>query len=707
MTESANKPRQLNQEAEVKNITLPKTLFLQTQLLFNRELSWLEFNRRVLEEGLDRRQPLLERLNFLSIFSSNLDEFFMIRVSGLKQQMEAGVSELSPDGMLPAAQLKAINEKLRPMLEEQVRCLNDEVLPGMASNGIIITPYRGLSDRERRELNTYFIESVFPVLTPLAVDRGHPFPYISNLSLNLGVMVDMGPGGESGGRFARVKVPPIVPRLVPIGKSDTNFTLLEELIAAHIETLFPGMNAGQCHAFRVTRDADIEIKEEEAGDLLRMMEEQLRRRRFGAYVRLEVAASMPGEMVRYIAGSLGLSVDDVYTIPGPLNIPDFSSVYKLNRPDLKHKVFMPVHPAALSTDEPIFEVLKKQDVLFHHPYDTFSSVVDFVSAAAADPSVVAIKMTLYRAGKDSPIVHSLVEAAEQGKQVAALVELKARFDEENNISWARQLEQVGVHVVYGIVGLKTHCKIALVVRRENGLLRRYVHIGTGNYSPTTARIYEDLGLLTTNEAIAADVSDVFNYLTGYSRQTEFRRLLVAPVNLRDRLLAMIDREVEHQKAQRPARIVAKLNSLTDTKIIRALYYASQSGVEIDLIVRGICTLIPGVSGLSSNIRVISIVGRFLEHSRIFYFANGGDEEVYIGSADWMLRNLERRVELIAPIDDPKLRARVKTEMLDSYLKDNVKARRLSSDGSYTRVVSGDHDAEFDAQSSFCDSHSCG
>ncbi|PYP90013.1 MAG: polyphosphate kinase 1 [Blastocatellia bacterium AA13] len=707
MTESANKPRQLNQEAEVKNITLPKTLFLQTQLLFNRELSWLEFNRRVLEEGLDRRQPLLERLNFLSIFSSNLDEFFMIRVSGLKQQMEAGVSELSPDGMLPAAQLKAINEKLRPMLEEQVRCLNDEVLPGMASNGIIITPYRGLSDRERRELNTYFIESVFPVLTPLAVDRGHPFPYISNLSLNLGVMVDMGPGGESGGRFARVKVPPIVPRLVPIGKSDTNFTLLEELIAAHIETLFPGMNAGQCHAFRVTRDADIEMKEEEAGDLLRMMEEQLRRRRFGAYVRLEVAASMPGEMVRYIAGSLGLSVDDVYTIPGPLNIPDFASVYKMNRPDLKHKVFMPVHPAALSTDEPIFEVLKKQDVLFHHPYDTFSSVVDFVSAAAADPSVVAIKMTLYRAGKDSPIVHSLVEAAEQGKQVAALVELKARFDEENNISWARQLEQVGVHVVYGIVGLKTHCKIALVVRRENGLLRRYVHIGTGNYNPTTARIYEDLGLLTTNEAIAADVSDVFNYLTGYSRQTEFRRLLVAPVNLRDRLLAMIDREVEHQKAQRPARIVAKLNSLTDTKIIRALYYASQSGVEIDLIVRGICTLIPGVSGLSSNIRVISIVGRFLEHSRIFYFANGGDEEVYIGSADWMLRNLERRVELIAPIDDPKLRARVKTEMLDSYLKDNVKARRLSSDGSYTRVVSGDHDAEFDAQSSFCDSHSCG
>ena len=631
MSDSIKKTKLKARNDDVHNVTLPPTLFLQRQLLFNRELSWLEFNRRVLEEGLDRSQPLLERLKFLAIFSTNLDEFFMIRVSGLKQQVEEGVTELSLDGLTPMQQLKGISETLRPMIAEQMRCLKEEIMPELSGDGIVITPYRALSDRERRALNAYFMENVFPVLTPQAVDPSHPFPYISNLSLNLGLMIEPSPDAGVMGfaanmqepRFARVKVPPIVPRLVPVGDSGTEFTFLEDVIAANINILFPGMRVGEPYAFRVTRDADIEIREDEANDLLQMMEQQLRKRRFGTAVRLEVSQTMPGEMMRTLASSLGLGADDVYTIDGPLNVPDLMALYKIDRPELKDRPLSQTVPLALRSAENIFDVIKRQDVLVHHPYNSFSSVTDFINTAAIDPDVLAIKMTLYRTGQDSPIVRALMEASERGKQVAVLVELKARFDEENNIEWARRLERAGVHVVYGLLGLKTHSKLALVVRREADSLRRYVHIGTGNYNPATARIYTDLGLFTSNEQIGADATDLFNYLTGFSRQTEYRRLLVAPVNLRERMIALIEREISNHKEGRAARIIAKINSLTDTKIIRELYKASQAGVPIDLIVRGICALRPGVPGLSDTITVTSIVGRFLEHSRIFYFSNGG------------------------------------------------------------------------------------
>lgn len=691
------------------SVALPKTLYLQAQLLLNRELSWLEFNYRVLEEALDRSAPLLERLKFLSIFSTNLDEFFMIRISGLKQQIESKVTELSPDGMTPAAQLKGVNQRLRPMVAEQMRCLKEEILPALAAEGIIITPYRALSEYERRRLNEYFLDNVFPVLTPQAVDPSHRFPYISNLSLNLGMFVEKVEQATGSlittPSFIRVKVPPLVPRLVPVGDSGTEFTLLEELIAANTEALFPGVQVGVCHAFRVTRDADIEIREDEAGDLLHTMERELRKRRFGQGVRLEVSATMPGEMVRHLASAIGVTADEVYTIDGPLNVPDLMALYDLNRPALKDKPYMAALAPQFKTTEPMFDVIRRQDTLVHLPYQSFSSVVDFINLAAIDPDVLAIKMTLYRTGQRSPIVQALMEASERGKQVAVLVELKARFDEENNIEWARRLERAGVHVVYGILGLKTHCKVALVVRREAGTLKRYVHIGTGNYNPSTAKIYTDLGLFTANQQIGADVTDLFNYLTGFSRQTHYRKLLVAPVNMRERMTELIEREIEHHKAERPAHIIAKINSLTDTKMIRALYEASQAGVPIDLIVRGICTLRPGVPGLSNTINVRSIVGRFLEHSRIFYFANGGDEDVYIGSADWMMRNLDRRVEVIAPIEDANLKRYLKEDILDVCLRDNVRARRLLVDGKYERIHPQSGEERLDSQAHFMNFYS--
>jgi polyphosphate kinase len=630
----------------------------------------------------------------------------MIRVSGLKEQIEEGVTDLSLDGLTPSAQLKLINERLRPILAQQVACFKDDLLPALAKHGIVITPYRALSDRERRTLSTYFMENVFPVLTPQAVDPSHPFPYISNLSLNLGVMIEPiessdATENEAPPRFVRVKVPPLVPRLVSVGgEQSTEFILLEELIAANIEVLFPGMRASELHPFRVTRDADIEIREDEANDLLQAVERELRKRRFGTAVRLEVAASMPGEMVRYLASSLRLSADDVYSIDGPLNLPDLMALYKLEQPMLKDKTLIASVPPAFRTEESMFDIIKRHDVLVHHPYNSFSSVVDFITAAANDPDVLAIKMTLYRTGPDSPVVKALMEASEKGKQVAVLVELKARFDEESNIEWARRLERVGVHVVYGLLGLKTHCKLALVVRREGSSLNRYVHLGTGNYNPATARIYTDIGLFTADEHFGADATELFNYLTGYSKQSEYRRLLVAPLNLRDRVTALIEREMDHHKNGRPARIIAKVNSLTDTKLVRALYEASQSGVPIDLIVRGVCTLRPGVPGLSDTIKVTSIVGRFLEHSRIFYFQNGGEDDVYIGSADWMQRNLDRRVELLVPIEDPRWKKHLKEEVLDICLRDNVKARRLQPDGNYERVPVVDGAERIDAQSHF-------
>jgi polyphosphate kinase len=676
------------------------------ELLINRELSWLEFNRRVLEEALDDSHPLLERLKFLSIFSTNLDEFFMIRVSGLKEELEEEVVEPSPDGMTPAEQLREISARLRPMLETQMRCLKEEILPRLERHGVRITSYKDLGKSERQAANAYFMEHIFPILTPQAVDPGHPFPYLSNLSLNLGLMVQPAagergagsPAGPRGGkRFARIKLPPVVPRLVPVDDSGRKFAFLGSIIAANADALFPEMRHGKSHLFRVTRDADIEIREDEAGDLLRTVQQQLRRRRFGSAVRLEVATTMPRKMVEYLTTSLGLTAEDVYVVDGPFNIPDLMQLYQLDLPALKDRPLQPAVPTPLLQAGTVFDAIKRRDVLLHHPYTSYTAVTDFIATAAADPDVLAIKMCLYRTGKDSPVIKSLMEASAQGKQVTALVELKARFDEENNIEWARQLEKEGVHVVYGLLGLKTHCKLALVVRREGGALRRYVHLSTGNYNPTTSRVYTDIGLFTADKEIGEDASYLFNYLTGYSGFSKYHCLLVAPVNLRERTLALIARETEHAKAGRPASIVAKLNSLTDLHIIRALHGASRAGVPVDLIVRGVCMLRPGVPGASENIHVRSIVGRFLEHSRAFYFRNGGEEEVYVGSADWMHRNLDRRVETLAPVKDPQLRKYLKDVLLDAYLRDNVKARRLNADGSYTRPAAAKGAEPFNSQ----------
>jgi polyphosphate kinase len=691
-----------SQAAKKIRSKLPRNLRQQRHLLINRELSWLEFNRRVLEEALDHRHPLLERLKFLAIFSSNLDEFFMIRVSGLQEALAAGITEPSPDGMSASVQLAEISTRLRPMLETQMRCLNADVLPKLAEADIVIRPYEELNKRERKFANDYFLENVFPILTPQAVDPGHPFPYVSNLSLNLGLMVEArkkssdSTGTLKGPRFARVKLPPIVPKLIPLDDKGNAFTFLGSLISANIDSLFPHMKTSRCHLFRVTRDADHDIKEDEASDLLRTMQQHVRQMRFGDAVRLEVAAGMPGEMVSYLTEALELTREDVYTVDGPFNIPDLMQLYDLDRAELKDRSLQLAIPSALRDGRNLFESVTAQDVVLHHPYTSYSAVTNFISTAASDGDVVAIKICLYRTGKNSPIVKALIEAAEQGKQVAALVELKARFDEESNIEWARRLEQAGVHVVYGIVGLKTHCKLALVVRREGKKLRRYVHLATGNYNPTTSRIYTDVGIFTTDEEIANDATNLFNSLTGYSEFSEYGCLMVAPLNLRKRTVKLINRETAHAKAGRPGRIIAKINSLTDVAIVRALYNASQAGVSIDLIVRGICTLRPGLDGVSDNIRVRSIVGRFLEHSRIFYFGNDGKEEVYIGSADWMYRNLSRRVELVVPIKDPRLRDHLKN-VLNIYLKDNVNARQLQPDGTYVRAKGSDSEKRCDSQ----------
>ncbi|MBX7174668.1 MAG: polyphosphate kinase 1 [Pyrinomonadaceae bacterium] len=688
-----------------EQIELPESLLHDQRFLFNRELSWLEFNRRVLEEALDQTNPLLERLKFLSIFSTNLDEFFMIRVSGLKEQIAENVSELSPDGLSAGEQMREIRAKLRPMLGAQMQCLEDEVFPQLTENGVEIVEYAALNEVEKQKINQYFLKNVFPILTPQAVDSSHPFPYISNLSLNIGLMVEPDKTKSEGKlkrlftepRFARIKLPPNVPRLIPIDENGVRFTLLEEIISANIQYLFPNMITGKCFLFRVTRDADIELREDEAGDLLRTMEEELHRRRFSFAVRLEVADSMPDEMAHSLAGSIGLTEQDVYRINGFLNIPDLMRLYSLDRSELKDKPISYLVPQDLRRSKNIFDVLKNQDILLHHPYTAYSTVTDFINAAADDDDVVAIKICLYRTGKDSPIVKALMQASENGKQVAALVELKARFDEENNIEWARRLENEGVHVIYGIRGLKTHSKVTLVVRREGESLKRYVHLATGNYNPTTSRIYTDIGFLTTDEEIGADATDLFNFLTGYSQQMNYRKLLVAPVNLREKMIYLIKRETENAKQGKFAHIIAKINSLTDVETIHELYKASQAGVKIDLIIRGICVLRPEIPGLSENIRVISIVGRFLEHSRIFYFGNGGDEEVYFGSADWMQRNLNRRVEVIAPVKDKKFKQLIKENILAAYLKDNINSQILHADGTYEKIQPTSEDEKFDSQ----------
>ncbi|MGB7202527.1 MAG: polyphosphate kinase 1 [Pyrinomonadaceae bacterium] len=664
---------------------------------FNRELSWLEFNRRVLDEATDGSLPLLERLKFLSIFSTNLDEFFMIRVSGLKEQIAERIGELSPDGMTASEQLLEIYKRLRPMLERQVEYLNENIFPALKKEGITIEPYAELTRKEQKRLDKYFRDYLFPILTPQSVDASHPFPYISNLSLNLGLYIEPNRAFTQTNlkhlfrqkRFTRIKLPPSVPRLIAIDKDSDRFALLEEIVAANVRDLFPNMKTSEAFLFRVTRDADIELREDEAGDLLRSLELELQRRRDRFPVRLEVEAAMPEKMLKLLAGGIGLDDEETERVDGFLDIPDLMQLCSLDRPKLKERPITPIIPSPLRKNTNIFEVVKKQDVLLHHPYTSFGVVSDFVAAAADDDDVQAIKICLYRTGKHSPIVNSLIHASRMGKQVTALVELKARFDEENNIEWARRLEDEGVHVVYGIHTLKTHCKVLLVVRREKQKLVRYVHLGTGNYNPLTARVYTDLGVLTCDEEIGEDASSLFNFLTGYSQHDEYKRLLVAPLNLRERLIALIRREQKSQKSGKLARIIIKANALTDTEVINELYAASKAGVEVDLIIRGICSLRPQVKGLSENIRVRSIVGRFLEHSRIYCFANGGGEatEVYIGSSDLMHRSFDRRIEVVVPVLDADIKKYLKDVVLDAYLKDDFNSRTLQSDGTYKKVTS--------------------
>lgn len=678
----------------------------KSQFFFNRELSLLEFHARVLEEALDERNPLLERLKFLSIFSSNLDEFFMIRVSGLKEEMEHA-NIVSADGMTPAEQLAKTRERILGLINEQARCLQDEILPQLRDAGLSLIPYESLSRHEKENLKDYFMEKVFPILTPLAVDPSHPFPYISPLSVNIGLMIHapsevkfIGRGKGVDSRFVRIKVPSLVSRLVPISTSGTRFVLLEEIIEENIQELFPGMHAGRCHRFRVTRDADIEIREEEAQDLLSVIEEGLRRRRFGSPVRLEISPDMPPEMIEYLTSSLNLEADDVYVFDGPLHLQDLMTLYDLDRPDLKDAPFDPKVPDWYEEYDSIFDAIRERDRLLHHPYDTYDCVTGFINQAVDDPDVLAIKICLYRLGPDSPIPPALIRASEQGKQVTALIELKARFDEEHNIEWARKLDEAGVHVVYGILGLKTHGKCTLVVRREGETLRRYVHIASGNYNPTTSCTYTDLGLFTVDDAIGRDATELFNYLTGFSQQSEYRKLMVAPVNLREKLNALFDREIEHQRAGRQAHIIAKLNRLADLQVIEKLYEVSRAGVKVDLIVRGICMLRPGIPGLSENIRVRSVVGRFLEHSRVFWFANGGDDQLFIGSADWMARNLKHRIEVVAPVTDARAKRYLSDVLLDAYLSDNTKARELQPDGRYAAINRGSE--AFNSQTYFID-----
>jgi|HigsolmetaAR202D_1030399.scaffolds.fasta_scaffold00562_5 polyphosphate kinase len=680
---------------------------------FNRELSWLEFNRRVLEEALDTRNPLLERVKFLAIFASNLDEFFMIRVSAIKQQVAAGVQKHSPDGLTPTEQLAAIRRILVPMLEQERHLLLDVLLPSLAAEGIYLLDYDQLHPSQVEEVKTYFEQEVFPVLTPLAFDTSHPFPHISNLSLNLAVEIN---DPEEGSLFARIKVPEVLPRLIPISNVDDpknpqvgperrySFVWLEQVIAAHIHTLFPGLEVIATYPFRVTRNADMEIEEDEAGDLLRTIEQSVLQRRFGEVVRISVHAKMPEHIRNLLLANLKIKSNDLYAVTGPLGLSDLLSLMSLDRPDLKDPPFVAKVPAALRGHTDIFSAIRQQDILLHHPYDSFMPLVDLIKKAATDPQVLAIKQTLYRVGTNSPIVNALMQAREEGKQVTVLVELKARFDEANNITWARALERAGVHVVYGLLGLKTHAKLALIVRKEPDGLRRYVHLGTGNYNASTARLYTDLGLLTCRPDIGADVSELFNFLTGYSRQNSYRKLLVAPITLRSGLIKLIQNEIDIQNNGGTGRIIFKMNSLTDPEMINALYAAAQAGVEIDLIVRGVCCLRPNIPGLSERIRVRSIVGRFLEHSRIFYFRNNGDETLYLGSADLMERNLDRRVETLFPIEDQNLLRHIHDDLLQSYLKDSLNARDLQPDGSYLRGHLNSDDPHIDSQSPYWLNH---
>lgn len=654
---------------------------------FNRELSWLAFNRRVLAQAQHERHPLLERVRFLAITSNNLDEFYEIRVAGLMQQRDSGISEPGPDGLDPREQLRRIRAAVDELVAEQYRCWQEHLVPALAAEGIEFKSARELKASELTWVRSYFREQVYPVLTPLALDQSHPFPQLGNKELNVIVALDR-PGARGEKRIAILPVPRILPRLIPLpaaSRGPLRMIFLSEILKLCAGELFPGHRLASAHAFRVTRNSDLYIDEEESANLLKKIEEELRHLRRGAAVRLEIEAAVEAPLLATLCHQLGLPPDHVFRLPPPLNLMRLQSLGELDRPDLKFPPFTPVNASPLRDPEDIFSALRTRDVLLHHPYDSFAPVVDFVEQAARDPQVFAIKQTFYRTSGDSPLVRALIEASKNGKQVTALVELKARFDEANNIQWAKQLEEAGVHVVYGLVGYKTHCKLCLVVRREGRRLRHYAHLGTGNYNPRTARYYTDLSYFTTRTAITGDVAKLFNTLTGFGREPHFSHLLVAPYDLHRRLLGLIAREARHAAAGRPARVVAKMNALVDKAIIDALYTASQAGVSIDLIVRGTCCLVPGVRGLSENIRVRSLIGRFLEHARVCYFENdGGDPVILAGSADWMPRNFFRRIEVLFPIVDPALRLWMTGELLASELRDTANARVLQPSGAYAR-----------------------
>ncbi len=677
-------------------------------LYLNRELSWLEFNARVLAEADGENVPLLERLKFHAIVSGNLDEFFMVRVAGLKQQLTGEVDEMGPDGMTVGEQLAAIAARVHELVATQSTSLSG-LLPRLAEAGVVFVKPSELSAEALADLDARFHNEVFPILTPIAIDPGHPFPQVKNKSLNLGVMFTREGTLEPG--FGVVQVPSALPRLLTVGGIRTPtghaatraFVLLEDLVARHAGTIFPGVRIKGLYVFRVTRNFDIEVDEEEADDLLQSIQQELRRRERGNAVRLEVAGDPPPGSLAKLVKALKLDPDkDVYPAGGMLNVGDLMAISRDSRDEmrtLRDEPFMPHAVPPLREVDDVFAVLREQDVLLQHPYESFDSVVELVARAADDPDVLAIKQTLYRAGGDSPIVKALVRAAEAGKQVTAIVELKARFDEESNIAWARMLEQAGAHVVYGLLGLKTHAKCLLIVRREKGKLRRYVHMSTGNYNPTTARLYTDLSLFTARPDICEDVSSLFNLLTGYSAPPRWNKLIVAPLGLHEAVLGLIEREADHARAGRPARIVAKMNALVEADAIEALYRASQAGVPITLLVRGICCLRPGIHGVSETIEVRAMIDRFLEHGRAFHFANGGKEEVYISSADWMPRNFHRRVETLIPIEDPLLRTRL-IELLQLQIADNAKSWMLKPDGKYERVQVKPGQAVFRAQARF-------
>jgi polyphosphate kinase len=681
-------------------IRLPNGVFMEPAIIpmpvpnlddpgfyINRELSWLEFNRRVLEEAQDPKVPLMERLKFLAIYSSNLDEFFMVRVGGLQQKVQAGITRsFGADKMPPVVQLERIGQTVSEQVHDQYTVMNGEVLPALEKEGIVFRRSKDLNEADRRHLREVFRKEIFPVLTPLAIDPGHPFPHLLNKSLNLAVVLQR--PRQSDQLFAVVQVPAVLPRFVQLpAEKGYAFAPLETAIGLHLGELFPGMELEHAVVFRVTRDSEYEIDDDEVEDLLKAIEEEVRKRKRGAAVRLEIEAEAPAEIEQFLMTALHLEPADVFRMPGMLDPTGMFQIYALpGFTHLRDPQFVPQPAPDFASASSMWAAIRSRDILLHHPYESFNPVVEFIEAAAADEKVLAIKQTLYRTSSDSPIVRALQRAADAGKQVTAVIELKARLDEERNILWARELEKAGVHVVFGFIGLKTHCKVSLVVRKDDDCIRRYVHLATGNYNPQTARVYTDIGLFTSNVEYAEDVSALFNYLTGYSELPQWKKLVVAPSRMQSFMIEHIEHEAELQRGGKSGRIIAKINGLLEPAVVQALYRASQAGVKIDLICRGICALRPGIPGVSDNIRVRSVIDRFLEHSRIFYFGNGGDPLVLTGSADWMDRNLSRRVEVVFPVEQADLKQRLIQEILNNSLADNVKARELGSDGSYRRLV---------------------